>query len=132
MWPNRIKSTLYEMRRLRLIADHVVGDNILDVGYASLPNPYLKNCHRTGYDIIEKPEGAFSYEEHIRGDVYDIKEKLKGRKFSTIICGELIEHLENPYLLLRELRPLLNFDGRLIISRPILLVSRFFWLNFSD
>jgi len=106
------------MRRLRLIAEHVVGDNVLDIGYAALPNPYLQKCHRVGYDKIEKPNDTISYEEHIIGDVYDISEKLKGREFSTIICGELIEHLENPYQFLRELRPLLHCDGRLIISTP--------------
>jgi SAM-dependent methyltransferase len=38
--------------------------------------------------------------------------------FDMICCLEVIEHVENPWNLLRDLRDLLNDDGRLIISTP--------------
>jgi 2-polyprenyl-3-methyl-5-hydroxy-6-metoxy-1,4-benzoquinol methylase len=41
-----------------------------------------------------------------------------GRRFDTIVAGELIEHLENPGLFLRNMQRHLNEDGVLIISTP--------------
>lgn len=40
------------------------------------------------------------------------------RKFNTIIAGEIIEHLENPGMFLRNMRRHLADDGVLIISTP--------------
>ena len=41
-----------------------------------------------------------------------------GRQFDTIIAGEIIEHLENPGLFLRNLRKHIKPNGTLIISTP--------------
>ena len=41
-----------------------------------------------------------------------------GRRFDTIVAGEIVEHLENPGLFLRNLRRHLTPDGRLILSTP--------------
>jgi SAM-dependent methyltransferase len=111
-------SPRYDKRRLHIIARNVVGDDVLDIGYAALPNPFLKNCHRVGYDLMEKPNFETNYEEHITGDVKDISIKLRGRAFDTVISGELIEHLENPYQFLRDVRGLIRPNGRFILSTP--------------
>lgn len=41
-----------------------------------------------------------------------------GRKFDTIVAGEIIEHLENPGLFLRNMRRHIKEDGVIIISTP--------------
>lgn len=46
------------------------------------------------------------------------EEIVNGRKFDTIICGELIEHLENPYQFLHNIYNLLADSGKLILSTP--------------
>ena len=107
----------YELRRLRMIADSVVGNNVLDIGYADMPNPFLSNYYCVGYDIA-KPISSAGYNEEIEGDVREIKYKLRGYQFDTIIAGELIEHLENPYEFLRDIHPLLVGPKRLILSTP--------------
>ena len=107
----------YEMRRLQMIAKYSVGQEVLDVGYAALPNPYLNSFHTVGYDRMETPVGG-KYDEHVTGDIDDIQFHLENRQFDTIICGELIEHLENPYQFLRDVGPLLSPNGRLIITTP--------------
>jgi len=109
----------YERRRLRLMAQFATGKRLLDVGYAEMPNPYLSSCfYRVGYDRSKPSNGMVKYEEEIEGDVRHIKNILGDRRFDTIICGELIEHIENPYMLLRDLRKLLNDNGKLILSTP--------------
>ncbi len=40
------------------------------------------------------------------------------KKADTIIAGEIIEHLENPYGFLKQCYKLLNSDGRLVITTP--------------
>jgi SAM-dependent methyltransferase len=103
---------------MRQIAHQAVGKTVLDIGYAQAPNPFLDGFSRTGYDLNKPVSGSVRYEEEIVGDVYDIGAVLAGRRFDTIICGELIEHLETPYDFLRDLSRLLNEDGRLILSTP--------------
>jgi SAM-dependent methyltransferase len=114
-----IIANAYEERRLKMIADLCVGSTVLDVGYAQQPNPYLGKFHRVGLDLNPPAADAkVHYEEEIVGDVARLSELCKGRTFDTIICAELVEHLENPYALLRELAPLLAPNGRLIVSTP--------------
>ena len=105
----------YERKRLRIIASSMVGKKVLDIGYAQMPNSYLSDFYCTGYDI-NKPGSHSGYNEEIQGDVKDVSSKLSNHNFDSIIAGELIEHLENPYQFLRDLHPLLTDDGLLVLS----------------
>jgi SAM-dependent methyltransferase len=114
-----IVSRAYEERRLRLMARHTVGRTVLDIGYAHWPNAYLHDHYRVGLDLnTPSPDNAVQYDEQLVGDVTGVGGLLRGRFFDSILCGELIEHLENPYQLLRDLRPLLTKQGRLLVSTP--------------
>jgi 2-polyprenyl-3-methyl-5-hydroxy-6-metoxy-1,4-benzoquinol methylase len=48
----------------------------------------------------------------------DVESMDLGRRFDTIVAGELIEHLENPGLFLRNMHRHLNENGVLIVSTP--------------
>lgn len=114
-----IESRGYDRRRLRLLAALAQGTTVLDVGYAQQPNPYLGNFHRVGLDLSPpQADCPVRYEEEMVGNVNGISALLLGRVFDTIICAEIIEHLENPYALLRDLRPMLADGGRLLVSTP--------------
>jgi SAM-dependent methyltransferase len=108
----------YEHARLRKIGALVQGRTVLDVGFAQGPNPYLQGRHRVGYDREVPAPGTCVYEEQFRGDVADIVTVLRGRSFDTIVCAEIIEHLERPYDFLRDLHGLLSTGGRLILTTP--------------
>jgi SAM-dependent methyltransferase len=107
----------YEYLRLKKNAENAVGTEVLDIGYAELPNPYLSNFHCIGYDLAI-PKIKTGYSEEIQGDVNDIVNKLQGYKFDTVILGEIIEHIENPYALLDTIHILLKNGGRVVISTP--------------
>jgi SAM-dependent methyltransferase len=53
-----------------------------------------------------------------QADYGDVETMDLGRKFDTIVAGELIEHLENPGLFLRNMRRHIKAGGVLIISTP--------------
>ena len=110
-------SKSYEQRRLRLLAERAKGNTVLDIGYAQHPNTYLQNVHRVGLDLAT-PKTKSGYEEEIVGNVFAMKTLLPNRQFDTIICGEFIEHIENPYDLLRNLKEFLNPGGILLLSTP--------------
>jgi 2-polyprenyl-3-methyl-5-hydroxy-6-metoxy-1,4-benzoquinol methylase len=115
----KINSSRYDDRRLRLLADNVVGHRVLDIGFAQIPNPHLRSVHRTGLDLsMPNQSCALRYDEEVTGNALDAGKIFKDRKFDTIICGEIIEHVENPYELLRSLWPLLADNGRLLLSTP--------------
>jgi SAM-dependent methyltransferase len=107
----------YQERRLRRIADLCRGRSILDIGYAHKPNPFYRASHRVGLDL-GRPVRPSGYEEEIVGDALDLGASLGARRFDSIVAGELIEHLENPYAFLRSLRGYLADDGRVILSTP--------------
>src|ERR1700712_2269775 len=108
----------YEARRLETMASFVKGNDVLDLGFAQSPNPLLSSSPTVGPALpppAVKPPG---YAEQIRGDVMTLAEHLDGRRFDTVICGELIEHLERPYDFLRGLRDVVAPGGRLVLSTP--------------
>lgn len=106
----------YENYRLKLIADLSGKERILDIGYAAKPNMYLPAAETTGLDL-EKPRLS-TYKEEVQADVRELPRIFAGRVFDTIICAEFIEHLEDPYAFLREIKRFLSPQGQLIISTP--------------
>ena len=112
-----LRSALYEQRRLRLIAKEVRGPDVLDVGYADIPNRHLSPFRTVGLDIAPPSEPS-GYAEEILGSAFELDAALGERQFDDIVCGEFIEHLEDPYAFLRSLHPFLRRGGRLIISTP--------------
>lgn len=110
-------SKAYERRRLKLLAQEVQGETVLDIGYAQHPNGYLENCHRVGLDL-NRPQYASGYEEEVVGNACLLTELFPDRLFDTVICAEFIEHIEQPYDFLRNVHSVLKEDGCLLLSTP--------------
>jgi 2-polyprenyl-3-methyl-5-hydroxy-6-metoxy-1,4-benzoquinol methylase len=110
----------YSRRRLRAMARAIVGETVLDIGCAAAPNPFLVGRQVVGFDRDPMTVAA-PYTEHVSGDVYAMNDLLRGRVFDTVLCGELIEHVERPFDLLRMLRVHVAPRGRLVLSTPNLL-----------
>lgn len=107
----------YERARLKKVASLCRPGSVLDIGYAQYPNPYFTGLHRTGIDL-EASRGGTAYEEELVGDATRLADILNGRSFDTVVAGEFIEHVEQPYEFLRSLRPFVKPCGRLVITTP--------------
>jgi len=94
------------------ISELVFGENIIDVGFASVPNKYLKG-NVTGIDIqrVKKPQ---NYKRVLVVNLNCEKIPLKNNSQDTVILGDVIEHVENPSFLLREANRILQNEGKFI------------------
>lgn len=64
---------------------------------------HLNKIKKNNYDIIQKNFFEFYTDE----------------KFDRIICGEFLEHVEDPILALKKLRNLLTNNGKIFITAAI-------------
>lgn len=121
----------YEQARLRNIAEMCPTGSILDIGYAHMPNPYFRNKTIVGLDLVQ-PLTNCSYSELIKGSAFELEKHVGGRTFDTIVIGEFIEHVKDPYNFLESLHKYLKPQGQLILSTPNPVswpVVIFEWLN---
>lgn len=81
-------------RRISEANPNVVGVDIDEEG--------IEVLHSQGYNVV----------------CADVETMDLDRQFDTIVAGELIEHLENPGLCLRNIRRHLKPDGRLVLTTP--------------
>jgi SAM-dependent methyltransferase len=117
------KSSPYSSHTLLVNALHAdgAGKRVLDVGCAS---GYLAGIlAQRGYDVtgIERPGG---YGDRfpdsvalVEADLDTGLPPLQG-KFAYAICGDILEHLRDPVVLLRQIAQVLEPDGLLIASLP--------------
>jgi len=122
--------------RFDVIAPYIKNGEVLDLGCVDSrpakhtaqeridhkPNMLLKRIVQTnkntlGIDI--DPAGIEVLKQMgYSAQCADVETMDLGQQFDTIVAGELIEHLENPGLFLRNMRRHLKPTGTLIISTP--------------
>ncbi len=115
----------YESARHDLL-EHIPLDakNILDIGCANgMFGEVLKerqNCTVTGIDsdadLLET--AGKRLDKVINGDIEEIIDKGSLDKYDCIVCGDVLEHFNDPWTVVRELRPHLNKQGLFIASTP--------------
>lgn len=102
------------MNKLKLFAQLSQG-KCLDIGFAQKPNPHLQDP--VGIDIqnVAKPE---NYKKVFVVNLNKDKLPFEDNSFDTIIAGDVIEHVENPSYLLREINRVLKEKGIFLLSTP--------------
>lgn len=91
----------------------VKGGNILDYGCGSSPI-ISKYKHATGIDTnVAKLEFMKDKLPHLK-----FSQSIDGMKYDNIICIEVLEHLENPMELIKQLSSNLYTDGNIIFATP--------------
>lgn len=111
---SRVESLVKEINKYH------TGGNILDIGCGDSYFDYQlleknQNIDKLyGIDIYTKDE--FKDGKYIVTNNYD---KLKNKKFDTIVILDVIEHIDNDYDFLENtVKPLLNKNGKIIITVP--------------
>ena len=104
-------------RRQRLMARMAGSGEVLDIGFAAMPNRHLTGRTVVGFDL-RPPAPMPPYHEVITGNAEDLAGALGDRRFDAIVAGEVIEHLETPYRFLRHCCQALRPGGRLVLSTP--------------
>ncbi|MFA5966019.1 MAG: methyltransferase domain-containing protein [Sphingomonas sp.] len=72
-------------------------------------------CTLNGADYLGRPEGL---PDHISWASGDLNEPLQAEPCDLVICSEVIEHLENPRAVFRNLFALTRPGGWLVLSTP--------------
>ncbi len=91
---------------------------ILDIGCTHSFNSYLRGDTVVGFDLEAQNVIPRNYSRFIRGDAHNLSKYFAETSFDSILAGEVIEHLENPYLFLNECSKCLVHGGRLILTTP--------------
>lgn len=115
--------------RADFIGRWVVGPSVLDVGCAGhQPMPgseyWVHGRLRSdfpdvwGIDVSEENVAALTGLGFRNLHVADAERFSLGRRFNTIVAGEIIEHLTNPGLFLERAREHLEPNGRLVLTTP--------------
>jgi 2-polyprenyl-3-methyl-5-hydroxy-6-metoxy-1,4-benzoquinol methylase len=74
------------------------------------------NLHFTGADILPRPH---TLDPEINWYQQDLNSNLPADgHFDLVICSEVIEHLENPRQMFREINKVLNPKGWLVLTMP--------------
>ena len=135
--------TVYAAIERELAAIGPVGD-VLDFGAGTGQFTLrLRNAGRyrsvTGADLLPRADTAPADLRWVQGDLND-RLPVGDRSFDLIVAAEVIEHLENPRAMCREIFRLLRPGGRLVLSTPnneswrsiVALVVRGHFVAFGD
>jgi 2-polyprenyl-3-methyl-5-hydroxy-6-metoxy-1,4-benzoquinol methylase len=106
---------------LRLISPMEGVEKVLDFGAGkgellTILSEKFPEWLLTGTDIMERPVGLGG---KINWHQQDLNNSWRpGELFDLVICSEVIEHLENPRQLFRDLFALIRPGGRLVLTMP--------------
>ena len=118
-------------QRIDWMVDQARGPRILDLGCSEGVLEILlarKGFNVTGVDInaealafardllAREPEEVRARVRFIHGDL--AQARLLDDRFDTLVMGEILEHLEDPQILLNRSLDLIRPDGRVIITTP--------------
>jgi len=111
----------YIINRIRDKLAYVKNKRILDIGCGSgLLSEFLTEKNRVyGIDIVKKNvDDALA--RGLRASRCDIEKGLsfKSNEFDVILCTEVLEHLQNPDIVIKEIHRILKRKGEVFITVP--------------
>lgn len=104
---------------LKRAIDKYVKGSVLDVGAGFMPYKKFIKKKASSYaatDFTKTHEGITYV-----GDAQELSKTVKGKRFDTIFCTEVLEHLPNPFQAVSEFEKSLNDGGVIILSVPFLM-----------
>lgn len=84
---------------------------VIDVGAGEIPyKKFFNKCQYITQDIVNNPQGSIDY-------VCDaIKIPVKDNSFDYIICTQVLEHVKEPHLVIKEMYRLLKRGGKVFLT----------------
>ena len=105
-----------------------IGQRVLDVGCAigNITQFYLDREHVVGVDVVEEfvteIRRRFGDRANFRAELFDIADpavlSLANERIDTVVCINVLEHVENDALALDHIREILVPGGRLLLLVP--------------
>ncbi len=95
------------------------GSNVLDVGAGTgLYSPLFDHCEYKSHDFAEEPStiGRYTKLDYV-SDILSIP--VEDNSFDVILCTEVLEHVPEPILALKEMIRILRPEGILLLSAPL-------------
>jgi ADP-heptose:LPS heptosyltransferase/2-polyprenyl-3-methyl-5-hydroxy-6-metoxy-1,4-benzoquinol methylase len=116
------RSEPWQMDRVQTMMARVVGKKVLEVGAGD--GFCVEVLKKRGYEVtateVSKIRLARMKEKGIDAIYADVnKLPFPDASFDTVICGEVLEHIESMGQGLKELERVCSPDGRVIISLPV-------------
>lgn len=128
MYEEKEKSYFESVRLelLELIPEKNRQGNMLEIGAGSRStlmhakqNGYAKKIYGIELNKIENSyQKSKEFECFLIGDIESMKLPFQKEQFDVILCGDVLEHLVNPYNLVKALKKYLKHDGIFIASLP--------------
>lgn len=110
----RLYRKIYEKLKIE------IGDRIIDIGGGD--GELLQYLNISKADILDISESGVlaATREGYRGVLADIEKEfpLKENSYNTVLCFEVLEHLKDPSMTLKEIHYILEKDGTLLIGQP--------------
>jgi len=110
---------LYERERLKLVLEKAVG-LVLDVGCGKklLAADFLSDVDYVGLDYDWGEEALYDYSPDFLADAHSLP--VRSESVDTVLLLEVLEHLKEPDVALREAYRVLKPGGSLVLSVPFL------------
>ena len=117
-------------KRCKIVQKYCFGKTVLDLGCVDHSAEAEENfndwLHKGIKDVAKEVVGLDNAEKEVkllnqRGyDILagDVENFNLGRRFEVVVCGELIEHVNNPGLVLQNIKKHLLKEGTLIVTTP--------------
>lgn len=120
---NRLTAAVHQ-QRFRKIASFLKGSIFIDVGCALGHSTHYLSIHRNGlwagmdFDESAICEARMLFPQHdfYYSPDYNMIETTGGRKFDSVVCSEVIEHVEKDRLFVEELLKLAK--ERIVLTTP--------------
>ncbi len=117
------KKRNYLLESFLSVFENETRGKVLDLGCGD--GDYAYHLQQMGFDVLagDMDVGRFRYKDRIRFQKCNITEKLpfSDKSFDFIVLAEVIEHLKNPYSVVKELMRVLRPKGRMVLSTPNIL-----------
>ena len=121
-WDTHQTAMDFGLRQKKYLEIAGMGDSIVELGCGLSPMLFNADefAHKVGVDFsvetIKQAKELYKDVLYVHSDVCFTP--FANESFDVVVAGEVIEHMENPMMLLNEMRRICKTGGKIILSTP--------------